>query len=104
MLNPETKNYEKIGYRSFSYPAISLWEHQQAVKILRKDSKSKIDEITLFQTIEKLRQLTDASLSKSKSARRKNARRPQPNAESSEPSVEINYDNIKPFEDMEYWD
>lgn len=106
MLNPDTKLYEKIGYRSLNYPAVSLWEHQQAAKDLRKNRKAKIDEAMLFQTIEDLRKLTDDSLSKSKSARRKNARRPETKSAENftEPSAEINYNNIKPFEDVEYWD
>lgn len=106
MLNPETKNYEKVGYRTLNYPAISLWEHQQAVKSLRKNRRAKIDEAMLFQTIEALRKITDDSISKSKSARRKKSRRPEINsaANFAEPSAEINYDNIKPFEDMEYWE
>jgi len=109
VLHPEEKRYLEVPYRTMSYPAVTLWEHKQAVARLRAVGRTRIDEEAVFRAIHEMRHIAQQAASKTKAARRANARRahlkishqtpispaPQPGACTPLP--------VKPFPDIEEW-
>lgn len=74
VLDPNSKEYLEVPYRTLSRPTITLWEHRQALKFLREKGLEQTDETLIFQAIEKMRLITKEAMSKSKSARRSHER------------------------------
>lgn len=52
VLEPEGHHYVEVPYRSISNPAVSVWEHRQALARLRERGAAQVDEAALFRTIE----------------------------------------------------
>lgn len=75
VLHPEERRYLEVPYRTMSYPAVTLWEHQQALARLHAESRAAIDEQAIFAAIQEMRQVAQQAASKTKAARRANARR-----------------------------
>ncbi|WP_280313537.1 Mu transposase C-terminal domain-containing protein [Nocardia abscessus] len=69
-LHPETGDYLEVPYRTWSRPAISVWEHSAAVARLREQSRTEIDESALFSMVEQMRAITDTAAATSRKARR----------------------------------
>lgn len=110
-LDPNSNRYLEVPYRTLSRPTITLWEHRQALKLLREKKIQKKDESLIFRTIDKLREVTKKSVTKTKAARRHRVRIQQaerisfkdnPPNNLKEHSQEINKP-IKRFEDIELW-
>lgn len=71
---PDTKNYLAVPYRDTSKPPISLWELRAAKKHLADANQVTINEELIFGAVRKMRQIVDAEIQKTKSARRHAAR------------------------------
>ena len=94
-----------------SYPAVTLWEHQQALARLRAESRATIDEQAIFAAIQQMRQVAQQATESTKAARRANARRAHlesapppaialPAVEGEEPSASL---PVQPFAEIEEW-
>jgi putative transposase len=68
-------HYCDLSYRDFSHPSITLWEHRLALKRLREEGRTCVDEGAVFRTIEAMRTITDEAVVASKAARRQRERR-----------------------------
>ncbi|MGH6643735.1 MAG: Mu transposase C-terminal domain-containing protein, partial [Bradyrhizobium sp.] len=74
LLGPDGTYYD-LSYRDLRRPSISLWEHRLALKRLREDGRSLVDEEAIFRTIEAMRAIADGAVRASKAARRQRERR-----------------------------
>ena len=70
VLHPKESHYIEVPYRTFSNPAVTLWEHKVAVKKLKDEGKKSIDEEAIFKSIQKMREIAQNAIAKTKSARR----------------------------------
>jgi len=109
VLLPNENSYLEVAYRTLSNPAITLWEHRQAVARLRKAGRSKVDERAVFNAVVEMRDLAAKAGAKSRKARRANERRAHLSNPSQPvvqlPPVEPNSGLVpsKPFDDIEEW-
>ena len=107
VLDPESKAYFDIPYRSLSRPPVTLWEHKHAVENLRKKGWEQVDEASIFQMIDQMRELTENAAKERKRARRDRSRRSHLDSKT-EPHLAVPADDvdisreIKPFE-VEEW-
>jgi putative transposase len=67
--------YYDLSYRDLRRPPISLWEHRLALKRLREEGRAHVDEAAIFRAIGTMREITDAAVRASKTARRQRERR-----------------------------
>jgi putative transposase len=74
LLAPDGQYYD-LSYRDLRRPPITLWEHRLALKRLREDGRTSVDESAIFRTIETMRTITDEAVVASKVARRQRERR-----------------------------
>ncbi len=74
LLAPDGHYYD-LAYRDLRRPSITLWEHRLALKRLRDEGRTNVDEGAIFRTIETMRTITDEAIVASKSARRQRERR-----------------------------
>ncbi len=75
MLDPATNSYLELPYRNLSRPTITLWEHRAALKYLRQQGRSKVDEYLIFKAIEELKTLVKDAAEKSKKIRKEQTKR-----------------------------
>lgn len=73
-LDPGTGLHHRIATRDLTRPAVSLWEWRATQQHLRDTGASMMDEDAVFEAIERLRALAEASVLKSKSARQQRQR------------------------------
>lgn len=109
-LHPETGEYLEVPYRTWSRPAISVWEHSAAVARLREQGRAEIDENALFSMVEQMREITDTATATSRKARRTTARhttvrarRPAAPQPPPAPPVAAAPTPVAPFEVIEQW-
>ncbi len=74
LLAPDGQYYD-LSYRDLRRPPISLWEHRLALKRLREEGRSQVDEAAIFRAIETMRQIADRAVVETKTARRQRERR-----------------------------
>lgn len=74
LLGPDGTYYD-LAYRDLRHPAISLWEQRLALKRLRDEGRTHVDEHSIFRTVEAMRRIADDAVIKSKAARRQRERR-----------------------------
>ena len=74
VLAPDGHYYD-LSYRDLRRPPITLWEHRLALKRLREQGQTSLDEGAIFRTIESMRAITDEAVATSKTARRSRERR-----------------------------
>jgi putative transposase len=74
LLGPDG-NYYDLSYRDIRRAPISHWEHRRAVKRLREEGYSAVDEGAIFRTVERMRAVTDAANAATKGIRRERERR-----------------------------
>ncbi len=84
VLDPETKLYFDIPYRSVSRPPVTLWEQRKAVESLRKRGREQVDEASIFRMIEEMREITESAVKERKRARRDKSRRAHLDRETNE--------------------
>ncbi|GAB2452012.1 Mu transposase C-terminal domain-containing protein [Nocardia tengchongensis] len=109
-LHPETGEYLEVPYRTWSRPAISLWEQRAATARLREQGRAEIDESALFAMVEQMRHITDSATKTSRKARRNTERhkriRSSARAGSSAPAPpppDAAVVVARPFEVIEQW-
>lgn len=108
VLDPESRLYFEIPYRAISRPAVTLWEHKQALENLRKQGREQFDEAAIFGMIEQMREITETAVKHRKRARRDKSRRTHLNEATSKNLLEVPKDEpsisseVKPFE-IEEW-
>src|SRR5690606_25118995 len=73
--DPEIQIYYPIPYRDTSHPAISIWELREAKKIAQSDGRRHISEHNIFEAYDRMRDIEEKALEKSKAARRSQQRR-----------------------------
>jgi putative transposase len=74
LLGPDGRYYD-IAYRDLGRPPITLWEQRLALKRLREEGRSHVDENAIFRTIEMLRKIVDEAVRSTKTIRRQQERR-----------------------------
>ncbi|WP_442799962.1 DDE-type integrase/transposase/recombinase [Nocardia sp. NBC_01730] len=109
-LHPETGDYLEVPYRTWSRPAISVWEHSAAMARLREQGRAEIDENALFSMVEQMRRITDTATATSRKARRNTERRtkvrargPAPPDPPPTPPATAAPAAAQPFEVIEQW-
>ncbi len=74
LLGPDGRYYD-IPYRDLGRPSVTLWEQRMALKRLREEGRSHVDESAIFRTIETLRKIADDAVRATKTIRRQQERR-----------------------------
>jgi len=74
LLGPDGRYYD-IPYRDVRRPPITLWEQRLALKRLREEGRSHVDESAIFRTIETMRKIADEAVTVTKTLRRQQERR-----------------------------
>lgn len=75
VLEPEGRHYVEVPYKAISNPAVSVWEHRQALARLRERGAAQVDEAALFRIIEQMRHVTETAAKTTKRVRREAERR-----------------------------
>lgn len=110
VLDPDSQKYLEIPYRSLENPAITLWEHRQAIKRLRAEGRDQVDEVSLFRMIDQMRDIVHDAQKATKRTRRNNERlkhlthstkksKPQIPPDSGQSEIT----SAVPFSDIEEW-
>jgi putative transposase len=68
--------FVEARYRDLTWPAITLWEQKAAVRILKAQGRSEINEAMIFKTAVRQREIEDAAVKQTLSSRRRRERRP----------------------------
>ncbi|CAM5314364.1 Transposon Tn7 transposition protein TnsB [Aquamicrobium terrae] len=76
VLEPDGRSYVTVPCRHLERPGISLFEHRQAVGMIKADGRARVDEEVIFRTVAQQRQLVKDAATKSRSARRQLVRQP----------------------------
>lgn len=113
VLEPEGTAYVEVPYRTISHPAVTLWEHRQALVRLRQQGHDQVNEEALFRTIDQMREITAAAQRATRRSRRDLQRRrhlqaSESVAEASAPPDEMpppdrDAATARPFEEVEQW-
>ena len=74
LLGPDDTYYD-LAYRDLRRPPISLWEHRLALKRLREEGRTLIDEAAIFSAVDAMRAIANDAVRTSKRARRQRERR-----------------------------
>ncbi|WP_108605329.1 Mu transposase C-terminal domain-containing protein [Aminobacter sp. MSH1] len=74
VLEPGGRSYVTVPCRRLERPGISLFEHRQAVQMIKAGGRAQVDEEVIFRTVEQQRGLVKAAARKSRAARRQLAR------------------------------
>jgi putative transposase len=74
LLGPNGHYYD-LTYRDLRRPPISLWEHRLALKRLRDEAHRVVNEDTIFEAIETMRQIVHTATIDTKTIRRQRERR-----------------------------
>ncbi|AOT03646.1 Mu transposase C-terminal domain-containing protein [Arthrobacter sp. U41] len=77
VLDPEGNNYVEVPYRTLSNPAVTLWEHRQAVARLREQGRAQVNEQELFRMIGQMREIASTAQRDTRRSRRDRERRSQ---------------------------
>ncbi len=110
-LNPETREYEELGYRDKSHPALSQWELREIARFINRDGKQRVDEEKIFDAYQKMKQIIDDSkvatrkvhLAASRAKKYLETAPAPKNSKSTNPLssqyANIKIDGLKPFDD-----
>ncbi len=74
VLDPAREAYGEVPYRMVHRPTMTLWEHRESVHRVRQEGRAKVDEVAIFRTLAKMRELTRTAQAQTKAARRRQAR------------------------------
>ncbi|WP_426988196.1 Mu transposase C-terminal domain-containing protein [Pseudarthrobacter sp. Y6] len=75
VLEPEGTAYVEVPYRTISHPAVTLWEHRQALARLRQQGHDQVNEEALFRMIDQMREITTTAQRATRRSRRDLQRR-----------------------------
>jgi putative transposase len=107
VLEPGMQFYIEVPYLTMQHPAITLWEHRQAMARLKEQGRATYDEHAIFRTVTAMRGLAETATHQTKATRRMHARRaglppaPAPHV-APPPAVDDASVPIQPFE-VEEW-
>ena len=87
-FDPLLKQYFKIPFANQSLPAMSIWEHQQARELLKKEGGNSSDDNQILHSITQLRGQVDAAKGRTKTAR-KQAQRQKEHARKVSPAAPL---------------
>jgi putative transposase len=73
LLAPDGRYYD-LSYSDLRRRPISLWEHRLALKRLRQEGRTEVDEEAIFAAIDAMRGIAESASAKSKKARRQRER------------------------------
>lgn len=108
--DPELQSYYPIPYRDTSHPALSIWELREARKSAQAQGGGEINERAIFDAYERMREIEQKAVEKTKSARRAAQRRrlhgsaEKPTAgvrDMPAPTGLVNEPEIQPFDEMD---
>ncbi|WP_279466164.1 Mu transposase C-terminal domain-containing protein [Aeromonas veronii] len=108
--DPELQSYYPIPYRDTSHPALSIWELREARKSAQAQGGGEINERAIFDAYERMREIEQKAVEKTKSARRAAQRRrlhgsaEKPTAgvrDMPAPTGFVNEPEIQPFDEMD---
>ncbi|GFZ99351.1 Mu transposase C-terminal domain-containing protein [Nesterenkonia alkaliphila] len=111
VLDPDGSDYFEVPYRTLSNPAVSVWEHRQAMARLRERGAAEVDEAGLFRMITQMREISETAAKTTKKTRRESERRkravttPRSTGPVLEPPV-VTESEVTPavrFEEIEQW-
>lgn len=74
VLDPFDNSYLEVPYRTFSHPAITLWEHRAATRRAREIRSGQVDEDMIFAAYEEMQEIERDAVRLSKGARRRKSR------------------------------
>jgi len=113
VLETDGEQYVEVPYRTLSHPAVTLWEHQQAVARLRQQGRDQVDEQALFSMIDQMRTISEDAQKATRKRRRDRERRGHvaalPRSSAPAPPREAPPDQngegapAAPFEEIEEW-
>jgi len=114
VLEPGGQHYVEVPYRTLSHPAVTLWEHRQAMARLRQQGRDQVDEQALFSMIERMRTISDTAQKETRRSRRDRQRRQHlPAKHDSAPEIapprehdrasDEDVSTVIPFDDIEQW-
>lgn len=113
VLDPSGGHYLEVPYRTLSNPAITLWEHREALERVRREGRARVDEQAIFRAVLAMRELERKAATDTKSARRRAARRahlpplssnrPVSVAVEGPPEAEPPSGPVRRFDDIEEW-
>lgn len=75
VLDPDGIEYLEVPYRTMANPAVSVWEHRQALVRLRERGVAQVDEAALFRMIDQMRHIAETAEKTTKRTRREAVRR-----------------------------
>ena len=75
VLDPDGAAYVPVPYRNVAHPAVSVWEHRQALVRLEQRGAGQVDEHALFAMIDQMRRITDEATKTTRRTRRECERR-----------------------------
>jgi putative transposase len=107
VLDPSSKRYLELTYRSFSNPSVTLWEHKKAVEMLREKGRAQVNESAIFRMVASMREITAKAAKEQKRARLDKARRShlvdRTNMPELKPPESEGIQRVRPFDDIEEW-
>lgn len=74
-FDPDTSTYAEIPYRNTSRPPVSIWEARAAERKVREKGRQAVNEDSIFEALEEMREIELEAEAKTKAARRKAQRR-----------------------------
>jgi putative transposase len=100
--------YIEVPYLTMQHPAITLWEHRQAIARLKEQGRATYDEAAIFRTVTAMRGIANTAAKSTKASRRMQARRVGLPSGSSPPAVlpPVREDApvpVRPFDEIEEW-
>lgn len=69
-FDPQLEQYYEVPYRNLMHRAITLWEIRKAHERLRAEGYANINEDMIFDAIERMEEITQSAVEKTKSARK----------------------------------
>lgn len=75
VLDPDGAIYVPVPYRNLAHPAVSVWEHRQALRRLKDRGIGQVDEQGLFRMIDQMRCIADEATKTTRGTRRAAERR-----------------------------
>lgn len=61
---PDLKSYSEVHYRNRSYPSLTVWEHRNILREIKRKGISHIDEAVIFQAYQRLKEIEQGAVNK----------------------------------------
>ncbi|MEO5321461.1 DDE-type integrase/transposase/recombinase [Arthrobacter sp. CC3] len=113
VLEPEGTAYVEVPYRTVSHPAVTLWEHRQALARLRQQGHDQVNEEALFRMIDQMRVIAATAQRATRRSRRDLQRRRHLHTSGTAKTPAVPPDEMlpptndtavaRPFDEVEQW-